>query len=984
MKQVLENLPKEIKDSRRFFPVAANKAPLQKEWSNPDNQTTLEEINGLAGFDTVGHGRGVDYLFFDFDHVLTDNGEFVNDNAADFVNNLQLTFPQIYIEKSISGTGLHAFLVPTADRFAAISNGKLGVLHFDDSKEKNAPKLEMFYGSGGRYCLVTGILYDEGNLIPSGVEVDKFLSETLAEIKKQLEKRGEKLKPARQENIFADKSADSANPTEYQQALILAMLEVIDFSQLEDSQWLAIMTACKNWGVPYSVVDSFNRRDSESYNEKENKTRWDSLKESYGLETIIGIAERFGFSVKDFYKQWHSDIGNLKVELQEVNTKIAAFEVEKEAAINRVKDIGTFNRETVLSEENLKAAAFAKKYNAAVFADYKKAIQNWNKAQNDGVNLPDFSAVLKDYENEISSRSFELKKRYNEIQAQIKTLEFINSNPVLSDFDCPEDFIISDEGVGKIEGIHVKPICRLPVVVTKKYIYVDEEKIKLELVCKNSVGSWYSSAPTERAIIANARKLVDLANNDFPFTSQNAGGVVDYLDAFLTVNEEKLKTSYAFNHFGRHEYKGQKFFLDPRHNTSIEVDGKKYPVRCTSKSQFARALKSVGSLEQWKQIYAEIKKYPVARAMVAAMLVAPLLEILGERGFWIHIYTKTLSGKTTALKFATSAVGKPDGIIKTFNATINGLQGVAAEYNCYSFPLDEWQAASPKMQAQVGNLIHNLIDGTARTKMNKDSTVRENETWLTAVITTGESSMLNDNSLGGEFTRVLNIAAPSPILPPKLCKDIHETIKDNYGLIFPLYLEEIEKRGDENLREIYSDFVEIFTKEYPNILPEYCRYIAALSLADFLLNVALGENEETANDAATDNAAKILKLVPTLAEIDDTSRAKEMILGFIAENSAYFEGLTGYDPKYHKPLGRKGDVADPYFYITVKAVKFACTENQFDYNHLAKNLTDEGFFVRAETIEPGHNKPRPSVMTRIGDGQARCYRIKKADISKSE
>lgn len=691
-----------------------------------------------------------------------------------------------------------------------------------------------------------------------------------------------------------------------------------------------------------------------------------------------------------------SEINSLKAELQEVENKIAEFDAEKNQAIESLTQLETFDSDTVFSDKVLTAAAFAKNFNRQVFSELKTAIQKFKKAHAEsGVSLPDFNAALAEFEKNILSRRAKLETQRTKIKAKIKTLNFAADDDFLMGLTFPDDYVIDENGIGKVAGENIKTICRRPVLVTKKFFAVDEEVTKLILAFKNGVGVWKNSAPTPRAEIVNAKDLVKLANSDFPFTSQNVGGAVEYLDAFLALNEKNLSTAYSFKNFGWHEFKEQKFFLDPRRNTSIEVDGKFFSVCCTSKSQFARALKSVGNLEKWRQIYNKVKKYPVARFTVAAAVAAPLLEILGERGFWIHTHTQTRSGKSTTLKFSFSAVGNPDGVIKNFNATLNGLQGVAAEYNGFSFPIDEWQAASDKLKSQVSNLIHNLIDGTARTKMNKDSTVRENETWLTIVLTNGETVMLNDNSLGGEFTRVLNIAAPSPILPPELCKEIHDTIKDNHGLIFPLILDELQRRGENALREMYSEIVEGFMdtyfkstddkgKEKENfspVLSEYCRYIAVVSIADIILNVALGENEESAIDTATDNADEIFKLIPTVEEIDDAARAKEMLLGFIAKYSAHFEGMEGYEQKHGRDTyGKTGNVGDRYFYITVDAVKIACKENDFEYKHLVKNLIDDGFFIPADKVENGRKKPRHSVISGINGVNTRCYRIIKEKV----
>lgn len=332
MKQIFENMPAKIAESRRFFLVAEDKRPLQKDWSKREFQKSYNEIEGLAGFDTCGHNTGgdtadwrPDYLFLDFDHVLNNSGEFVNSKVAEWVKKIQLAFPGVYIEKSISGTGLHIFMEPTAGKSPQISNSKAGVLHFDENRDKNAPKLEIFYGSGGRYCLVTGALFEceKGSIIPSGVAVDEFLESLLAEIQKQLAARspGNPALEGQTSVFFANEHSTVASrlstitdwenePLEYVQALGRECLNYIDPAGLEPDNWLAVNTACKGLGLDYySDVDAWNRRDLSRYNEKENKARWDSLtpSQNFGIETLIGMARQFGFSPKEFWHQWHKD-----------------------------------------------------------------------------------------------------------------------------------------------------------------------------------------------------------------------------------------------------------------------------------------------------------------------------------------------------------------------------------------------------------------------------------------------------------------------------------------------------------------------------------------------------------------------------------------------------------------------------------------------------------------------------------------------------
>lgn len=88
---------------------------------------------------------------------------------------------------------------------------------------------------------------------------------------------------------------------------ILAMLNWIDPRSLPRNQWLAVMTACKNLGVAYDIVNTFNLRDPDRYDERSNLATWNGLTEHYGIEVLAARARDFGFDFKDFYRQWYRE-----------------------------------------------------------------------------------------------------------------------------------------------------------------------------------------------------------------------------------------------------------------------------------------------------------------------------------------------------------------------------------------------------------------------------------------------------------------------------------------------------------------------------------------------------------------------------------------------------------------------------------------------------------------------------------------------------
>lgn len=315
IQQKFENMPVEMTDEPRFFGLYGNtKESTPKGWSNPSNQTMYHEIQGLAGFDCSGHGEAVDFVFLDFDHILNKDGTFINETAEEFVA-WYLDALGGYCEKSVSGTGLHMFAVPSIDYAAflpSMSGGRKASYYFTDERGKDCPKLEIFYRTKARYCLLTGNLYecDPQTPITSGELADDVIKSILAQIEGQIEEEKAQsaqkvsdVKTKTNKNFDFNNFSDSAD---YDSARALKMIEYIDVSQLTDSEWLSFISACKNLNINYSVVDAKNAQDAARYNEQENSQRWQSLNNpSYDIETLHGLAKRFGYVEKDFWHEWH-------------------------------------------------------------------------------------------------------------------------------------------------------------------------------------------------------------------------------------------------------------------------------------------------------------------------------------------------------------------------------------------------------------------------------------------------------------------------------------------------------------------------------------------------------------------------------------------------------------------------------------------------------------------------------------------------------
>lgn len=361
--QILQNLPQEFLTQPRFFLVGRDKKPFTNDWSNPDNQKLYTDINGIAGFDTCGHGRAADYLFLDFDHVLDDAGNFVNPDAEKCFNLISSIAPT-FSEKSISGHGLHKIFKPTPNKFQPISAGTKGTLHFGDKHTKDSPKLEIFYGSAGRYCFFTGNLFHcEPNApIAHGEAVDAIFQNLLDVIAYDNKKTP---KPTQKPKLKVETKQPAIDSVDYDAFRAGLMLDCIVTADLPDTDWLAVQSAAKNIGIAYPVVDAFNQQDPQRYNEKQNQMRWDSLDDpSFDISTLHGIAKRFGYQEKDARRQWYQLHPDLKPSNQKANNIAPELKRQLDDAIIWLDTLtpDDFTADDAHNPDNIRAVAIAQHF----------------------------------------------------------------------------------------------------------------------------------------------------------------------------------------------------------------------------------------------------------------------------------------------------------------------------------------------------------------------------------------------------------------------------------------------------------------------------------------------------------------------------------------------------------------------------------------------------------------------------------------------
>ena len=127
------------------------------------------------------------------------------------------------------------------------------------------------------------------------------------------------------------------------------------------------------------------------------------------------------------------------------------------------------------------------------------------------------------------------------------------------------------------------------------------------------------------------------------------------------------------------------------------------------------AYRSQGSLADWKSTVAAaaIGNSRLILAISTA-LAPPLLGLCGFEPGGVHLRGQSSTGKTTSLRVAASVWGgPPKEYIKSWRATSNGLEGVAAAHCDSLLILDELSQVSPK---EAGEIAYMLANGAGKAR----------------------------------------------------------------------------------------------------------------------------------------------------------------------------------------------------------------------------------------------------------------------------
>lgn len=183
-------------------------------------------------------------------------------------------------------------------------------------------------------------------------------------------------------------------------------------------------------------------------------------------------------------------------------------------------------------------------------------------------------------------------------------------------------------------------------------------------------------------------------------------------------------------------------------------------------SAFESISETCGSLDEWKK---NIANMAIGNSRLILALSAgfggPLLGPMNHENIGIHFKGNSSLGKSTALHVGNS-IWDSTASIRSYRATANGLEGIAAQHNDCILCLDELSQASAQ---EAGQVIYMLGNGIGKGRASQQGLARKLTTWHLIFLSNGEiglSQLLGEigkKIKAGQEVRLIEIPADTGV-----------------------------------------------------------------------------------------------------------------------------------------------------------------------------------------------------------------------------
>lgn len=225
----------------------------------------------------------------------------------------------------------------------------------------------------------------------------------------------------------------------------------------------------------------------------------------------------------------------------------------------------------------------------------------------------------------------------------------------------------------------------------------------------------------------------------------NKGALIDFILQANPIVKARCVTQPGWYHDSYVTFEGA--------ITRPAADRESYILQSSGAAQ--HNFRKAGTLAGWQENVAAVAIGNSRLAFgISCAFAAALINPTRSEGGGFHFRGKSSSGKSTILKAAGSAWGGADdvaGFTISWNATINGIEGVAALHRDCILCLDEIGVADGQSAGAISYLLGN---GRGRSRADRNGDARPVAELRTLVLSSGENSLADKIAESGPRQRV--------------------------------------------------------------------------------------------------------------------------------------------------------------------------------------------------------------------------------------
>lgn len=496
------------------------------------------------------------------------------------------------------------------------------------------------------------------------------------------------------------------------------------------------------------------------------------------------------------------------------------------------------------------------------------------------------------------------------------------------------EWIANDAGIYRLkqQGDAIKHdyACKMPVMPAAVLRNIETDTEKIQLAFRRAKSSW-SKCVFPRSTISNKNKIIELADRGILVNSNTAAALVTYLGDCLANNAETIPIIQSVERLGWVDG----VFVPYAEALTLDNDGQG--------AELARAVHSKGTLEEWAEYIAPLRKQSLyLQIVLAAAFASVLISKVKTLPFVLHLWGGTGTGKTVALKVAASVWGNPEKYMLTLNGTTNALMGTAALLHDLPLLADELQTIKLDTNFQnqtYDKLIMQLTEGKDRARLTQQSTLKEQKTWTNCFIFTGEEPITQSNSGGGTKNRVIELQCKEQIVSISKCNAVVNFIDFHYGNAGRAFIEHIASKPAETLQQEFQELQSALL-ELSGSSAKQCAALALIALADAYADECIFKDRLQAL-----GLQQLAGIAKSLAEIDSAERAYFYIMDVIAANTDYFarKGKQGY---YKPAMGACwGKLTADYIAINRTRIAEELSKQGYSFNSVVDAWKSKGYIL---------------------------------------